>query len=93
MDYIALVKLIATSLVTKPEAVEITSSKEENEPLRILIHVAEEDTGRVIGRRGATINAVRQIVRVASVKSGENVEVDVAETAEKTEKKTQEASE
>ena len=90
MDYIALVKLIAESLVTKAEAVEITSSKEENGPLRILIHVAEEDTGRVIGRRGATINAVRQIVRVASAKSGENVEVDVAETAER---KPQEASE
>lgn len=90
MDYIALVKLIAQSLVTKADAVEITYSHEENEPLRILIHVAEEDTGRVIGRRGATINAIRQIVRVASVKSGESVDVDVAETEEK---KPQEASE
>ncbi|MDY3867777.1 MAG: KH domain-containing protein [Pyramidobacter sp.] len=82
MDYAALVKLIASSLVTKPDAVAVTSSQ-ENGALCILIHVAEEDTGRVIGRRGATINAIRQIVRVASVKSGENVEVDVAETEDR----------
>ena len=90
MDYQALVKTIAVSLVTKPEEVEVTSEKDAEGVLRVLIHVAEEDTGRVIGRRGATINAIRQIVRVASVKSGESVDVDVAETEEK---KPQEASE
>lgn len=83
MDYQALVKTIAVSLVTKPEAVEVTAEKNEEGTLRVLIHVAEEDTGRVIGRRGATINAIRQLVRVSSVKSGDSVEVDVAETGEK----------
>ena len=83
MDYLALVKTIALSLVTKPEAVEVTSSTEEGVQ-RLLLHVADEDTGRVIGRRGATINAIRQIVRVSSVKGGDSVEVDVAETGERT---------
>ena len=71
MDYQALVKTIAVSLVTKPEAVEVTAEKDAEGVLRVLIRVAEEDTGRVIGRRGATINAIRQIVRVSSVKGGE----------------------
>ena len=84
MDYQALVKTIAVSLVTKPEAVEVTAEKDAEGVLRVLIRVAEEDTGRVIGRRGATINAIRQIVRVASVKGGDSVEVDVAETGERT---------
>ena len=79
MDYLALVKTIALSLVTKPEAVEVTSNGEEG-VLRLQIHVAPEDTGRVIGRKGATINAIRQIVRVSSAKGGDAVEVDVAET-------------
>ncbi|MGI6075666.1 MAG: KH domain-containing protein [Pyramidobacter sp.] len=83
MNYQELVKTIALSLVTKPEAVEITAEKDAEDVLRVLIHVAEEDTGRVIGRRGATINAIRQIVRVSSVKGGDKVEVDVAETGEK----------
>ena len=80
MDYLALVKTIVLSLVTKPEAVEVTSNSEEG-VLRLQIHVAEEDTGRVIGRKGATINAIRQIVRVSSAKGGDSVEVDVAENA------------
>ena len=80
MDYQALVKTIAVSLVTKPEAVEVTAQKNAEGVLRVLIHVAEEDTGRVIGRRGATINAIRQLVRVSSVKSGDSVEVDVTES-------------
>ena len=80
MDYLALVKTIALSLVTKPEAVEVTSSTEECVQC-LLLHVADEDTGRVIGRKGATINAIRQIVRVSSAKAGDSVEVDVAENA------------
>lgn len=80
MDYQALVKTIAVSLVTQPEALEVSAEKDAEGVLRVLIHVAEEDTGRVIGRRGATINAIRQIVRVSSVKGGDSVEVDVAET-------------
>ncbi len=80
MDYQALVKTIVLSLVTKPEAVEIAADKDSEGVLRVLIHVAEDDTGRVIGRRGATINAIRQIVRVSSVKGGDNVEVDVADS-------------
>lgn len=83
MDYQALVKTIAASLVTKPEAVEVNAEKDAEGVLRVLIHVAEEDTGRVIGRRGATINAIRQIVRVSSVKGGDSVEVDVAETGDR----------
>lgn len=83
MDYQALVKTIALSLVTNPDAVQISAEKDGEGVLRVLIHVAEEDTGRVIGRRGATINAIRQIVRVSSVKGGDRVEVDVAETDEK----------
>ncbi len=80
MDYNALVKTIALSLVTNPDAVEVSSQKDTEGVLRVVIHVAAQDTGRVIGRRGATINAIRQIVRVSSVKSGDSVEVDVAES-------------
>ena len=41
MDYQALVKTIAVSLVTKPEAVEVTAEKDAEGVLRVLIRVAE----------------------------------------------------
>jgi predicted RNA-binding protein YlqC (UPF0109 family) len=35
--------------------------------------------GRVIGKKGSTINAIRHVAKAASVKSGEKVDVDVEE--------------
>ena len=79
VNYTELVSFIASSLVTKPEVVQITSSTDDNNVLKIMIYVAPEDTGRIIGRKGATINAIRQIVRVSAAKGGEEVNVDVVE--------------
>lgn len=81
MDYRAFVRTIVLSLVTRADAVEVTSSTDKSGVIRVLITVADEDTGRVIGRRGATINAIRQLARVASVKGGDVVEVDLAEAS------------
>ncbi|MBQ9574563.1 MAG: KH domain-containing protein, partial [Synergistaceae bacterium] len=38
-----------------------------------------EDVGRVIGKRGATINAIRLLAKAAAVKAGERVDVDIVE--------------
>ncbi|MBQ7561351.1 MAG: KH domain-containing protein, partial [Synergistaceae bacterium] len=46
---------------------------------KILIRVAHEDVGRVIGKRGATINAIRLLAKAAAVKAGERVDVDIIE--------------
>jgi predicted RNA-binding protein YlqC (UPF0109 family) len=35
--------------------------------------------GRLIGKRGVTINAIRMVARAAAVKPGEKVEVDILE--------------
>ena len=51
MDYRAFVRTIVLSLVTRADAVEVTSSTDKSGVIRVLITVADEDTGRVIGRR------------------------------------------
>ncbi|WP_311492844.1 KH domain-containing protein, partial [uncultured Anaerococcus sp.] len=59
-----LVELIVKELVTDKEAVEIVENREGSE-VNILIKVAEEDKGRVIGVRGNIINSIRTIARSA----------------------------
>ena len=43
------------------------------------MHVAEDDVGKVIGRNGRTINALRTVVRASSVRLGRRVLVDVVD--------------
>ncbi|PIE53926.1 MAG: RNA-binding protein [Dethiosulfovibrio peptidovorans] len=78
-DYVELVRYVAKALVNDPEAVQISSSEDQEGIVKILIDVADGDIGRMIGRRGATINAIRQVVRASAVKSGDRVVVDVRE--------------
>ena len=69
-----LVELIVKELVTDKEAVEIVEDRGGSE-VNILIKVAEEDKGRVIGVRGNIINSIRTIARSAAIK--ENVKVNI----------------
>lgn len=50
------------SLVDHPEEVEI-SQRETTEAIEITIKVAKEDLGKVIGKNGRVIKAIRTVVR------------------------------
>ena len=78
-DYIELVDLIVRRLVTKPDEVRIREDRSDVGAILLTIRVAEDDIGRVIGKKGSTINAIRHVAKAASVKSGEKVDVDVEE--------------
>lgn len=78
-NYVELVELIVRRLVTKPEEVFVSEERSEAGAILISVKVAQEDIGRVIGKKGSTINAIRHIAKAASIKSGEKVDVDVKE--------------
>ena len=76
-NYQELVKYIVDHLVTIPDQVDITTEVNDRGIVMVLIKVASEDVGRVIGKRGATINAIRLVAKAAAVKENERVEVDI----------------
>jgi predicted RNA-binding protein YlqC (UPF0109 family) len=45
--------------------------------VRLLLTVAAEDRGKIIGRGGRTIRAIRDVVRAAATRSGLNVQVEI----------------
>ena len=75
------VAYIIKNLVSHPDEVSITSSPDE-EKVRIEIRVAQEDVGKVIGRRGNTINALRTIVRTVATRLGQKVQVELIQADE-----------
>ena len=78
-NYVDLVDLIVRRLGTKPEAVSVEEDRSEGGVILVTIRVDSEDVGRVIGKKGSTINAIRHVAKAASIKSGEKVDVDVKE--------------
>ena len=76
-DIVALVREIVDPLVEDKEAVEVTSSFSEDGTERVEIRVAADDAGKVIGRRGRTIKAIRTIARALGQRVGTSVDVEV----------------
>jgi predicted RNA-binding protein YlqC (UPF0109 family) len=72
----ALVELVARSLVERPEAVEVRVVDSHQETV-IEVQVAVEDVGKVIGRGGRVIKAIRTLARAAATRSGKRVNVEV----------------
>ena len=76
VDYKALVEFVVRELVTQPDQVSVSVTERDGRQL-VAIAVASDDMGRVIGRRGSTIGAIRPLVGVAAAKAGDAVAVDL----------------
>ncbi|CAN5189758.1 KH domain-containing protein [soil metagenome] len=72
------VERIIKSLVGEPDAVEVSESA-DGKNVRIEVRVAESDMGRVIGREGRTVKAIRSILFVAGQKHGKRFHLDLIE--------------
>lgn len=71
-----LLAYIAKGLVDRPDEVRVEAF-EEDDALVLELSVAEDDTGKVIGRSGRTVNAIRSVMRACGAKQGRRVLVDV----------------
>jgi predicted RNA-binding protein YlqC (UPF0109 family) len=72
------VELIARHLVDDPDGVFVDAN-ERGDTVTLLVHATPGDLGRLIGKRGRVIQAVRQVARAAGSTEGVRVTVDVAE--------------
>ena len=71
-----LVEYVAQSLVSQPESVRVTEV-EDNGVLVIQLQVAPEDMGKVIGRQGRIANALRSLLKVASMRQGRRCVLEI----------------
>jgi len=74
-DYL---KQILEPLLRNPQALEISESQDEEGKL-LSVYVSSPDMGRVIGKSGETIKAIRTIVHGASILVGEKVSIKINE--------------
>lgn len=74
----ALIRYIARALVDRPEEVELRASEVDGAKL-FELKVAPEDVGKVIGRDGRTVNAIRTLLSAAAQREGSRVRLEIVD--------------
>lgn len=69
---------IVSSIVDEPEKVTIEEREEEG-IIYFTIDVAKEDMGKVIGKEGKVIKAIRNVMKIPAVKQGKRINVSLVE--------------
>ena len=73
-----LLAFLARELVDDPEAVRV-ETEERDGALVLRLHVAPDEVGKVIGRGGRIVRALRTIMRATAVHEGRRVLVEIAD--------------
>jgi hypothetical protein len=74
-----LLNFLVTQIVDRPEAVRIETKNDAAGTVILTLTVAPEDMGRVIGKGGKIIAAIRELVKVKALMTGRRVRVILAE--------------
>jgi uncharacterized protein len=77
-----LVEYVVKALVESPDDVSVAEIDEQGETI-LELTVAGSDMGRVIGKRGRVINAIRTLAQVNAAKQGARVSVELVETGDR----------
>ena len=72
-----LLEYIVKALVENPDEVEIEEEQEEEGKIVLKLKVADEDKGRIIGKKGRIAESLRAILRVKAVKTDTHVFLDI----------------
>ena len=74
----AVAEHVARSIVDDPDAVVVDVAS-DRAGVRLSLHVAPGDMGRIIGKRGRVAQALRSLVRAAAAKDGTDASVDIVD--------------
>lgn len=72
------IEMIVKSLVDDPDAVDVREIDRSGMTL-IEVRVAQEDVGKIIGKQGRTIRALRALARAAGTKSNRRFVLEIVE--------------
>ncbi len=74
----SMIRKISEMLVDKPDKIVIEDEKREDIHI-IVLSVAKDDVGKIIGRSGQTAKALRALVNAAATRLGEKVLLEIRE--------------
>lgn len=72
------IEMIVKALVDESEQVDIREV-ERNGSMLIEVRVAPNDVGKIIGKQGRTIRALRSLARIAGAKKNRRYQLEIVE--------------
>lgn len=76
---------ILSHIVSYPDDIVVDEIQEESRTI-LVIHAHKDDMGKIIGKKGRIITALRDIVKLMATKENLYVDVEVAENQEQSDK-------
>ena len=73
-----IIEFIAQRLVDKPDEVNV-SLREEDDNVVVELRVAQEDLGKVIGKQGRTVRAMRTVLSASLAKENKRSRLEILE--------------
>jgi predicted RNA-binding protein YlqC (UPF0109 family) len=73
------VELIVKHLVREPESVDVREVERDRSTTVIEIRVAQTDVGKIIGRQGRTVKALRSLLYAAGQKHNRRYVLEIVE--------------
>ena len=73
------IEMIVKSLVDDTETVDIREVEQRNGATLIEVRVAPQDIGKIIGKQGRTIRALRSLARIAGAKQNRRYLLEIVE--------------
>lgn len=70
------VRFVVSKLVENPEDVDVQTETDEQR-MKLLVKCHKDDVGKVIGKRGKTVSAIRALANGAARRAGRKVSIDV----------------
>jgi predicted RNA-binding protein YlqC (UPF0109 family) len=71
------VEYLIKKLVDKPDSVQLTHEEKENNKVVFQLKVAQEDVGKVIGKKGRTANAIRTLLSAVAAREGKRAILEI----------------
>ena len=73
------IEMIVKSLVDESETVDVREVDQRNGTTLIEVRVAPNDVGKIIGKQGRTIRALRSLAKIAGAKSNRRYLLEIVE--------------
>jgi predicted RNA-binding protein YlqC (UPF0109 family) len=74
------VEMIVRELVSDADAVDVREIERDPAKVIIEVRVAQADMGKLIGKQGKTVRALRSLLHAASLKQGRRYVLDIVES-------------
>ncbi|HBB76705.1 MAG: hypothetical protein A2186_02400 [Candidatus Levybacteria bacterium RIFOXYA1_FULL_41_10] len=71
---------IVSSIVSNPDSVSIDEAEVDG-VINFTIRVAKDDMGKVIGKEGKVIKAIRNVMKIPAIKQEKRIQIALEESA------------